>query len=147
MNKPILLIITFILSLGTPSFAQTDSSIYKHVDADGSITFTNRPVKGAQKTEFKTSSSGTRVAIAITPSHVPSVSTGKQQKRDVTRRQILENELADEMKLSSDTRKFITLVGSAQETERQKERMERLQSKLQRHERNITSLKRELDKL
>lgn len=147
MSMPILLIITVVLSLSAPSIAQAGSTIYRHVDADGSVTFTNRPIKGAQKIQSKSAGSSARAAVSVTPSHFPAVSVGAQRNRDVKRREILENELADEMKLSSDTRRFISLVSNAQDTQRQKERMKRLQSKLQRHESNITSLKRELERL
>lgn len=135
------------MSFSMSSIAHAGSSIYKHVDADGRITFTNRLVKGAQKMQSRPNNAGTRAAVSITPSHFPKVSTNTQQKRDVKRREILENELADEMKLSSDTRRFISLVRNAQETQQQKARIKRLKNKLQRHESNITSLKRELERL
>lgn len=148
MSTPIILFIAAILSFSMSSIAHAGSAIYKHVDADGNITFTNRPVKGAQKMQSKQSNSGSRAAaISVTPSHFPKVSIHTQQKRDIKRREILESELADEMKLSSDTRRFISLVSDTQETQQQQARIMRLKHKLQRHENNIASLKKELERL
>lgn len=147
MGRPIVLIIAVLLGTCMLSIAQAGSTIYKHVDEDGRIIFTNRPIKGAQKVQSSPNSSRSKAIVSVTPSHFPKVSVSAQQKRDVKRREILEHELADEMKLFSDTRRHISLVSNAQETQQQKERIKRLQKRLQRHESNIASLKRELEKL
>jgi len=129
------------------SAVHAGSAIYKHVDADGSITFTNRPIKGAQTIRSTPNSSGSQTIAAMRPAHFPKVGVHAQQKRDVQRRQILENELAEEMKFFSETRRFISQLSDGQETQQQKDRMRRLHNKLQRHESNIASLKKELERL
>ncbi len=145
MSTPIIL--TVIVFLSMASAAHAGSTIYKHVDADGRITFTNRPATGAQTVRSTPNNSKPQVVAAVRPSHFPKISAHTQQKRDVKRREILENELAEEMKLFSDTRRFISQISNSQETQQQADRMNRLQNKLQRHERNIVSLKRELERL
>ncbi len=129
------------------SAAHAESTIYKHVDTDGRITFTNRPVKGAQTIQSTPNNSRSQVVAAVRPAHFPKISVHTQQKRDVKRREILENELAEEMKLFSETGRFISQMRNNQETQQQTDRMRRLQNKLQRHESNIASLKRELERL
>jgi len=147
MGMPIFFIISVFLSINMTSAVYAGSTIYRHVDEEGRITFTNRSNKGAQKFQSTPNSAGSRAAVSVTPAHFPKVGVNKQQSRDIKRREILEHELADEMKLFSDTRRHISLVSGNQETQRHKERIKRLQNKLQRHESNIASLKRELERL
>lgn len=147
MNTPFILIITAFLSMNLTSTVHAESTIYKHVDADGSITFTNRPIKGAQAIQSTPNSPRSQAIAAMRPAHFPKASVHVQQKRDVKRRQILENELAEEMKLFSETRRFIAQMSNGEETQQQKDRMRRLHNKLQRHESNIASLKKELERL
>ena len=147
MKTSFILIITVFLGMNLTSVVHAGSTIYKHVDTDGSITFTNRPIKGAQTIQSTPNSSRSQTIAAMRPAHFPKASVHVQQKRDVKRRQILENELAEEMKLFSETRRFISQISNGEETHQQKDRMRRLHNKLQRHESNIASLKRELERL
>ncbi|MDC8446607.1 MAG: DUF4124 domain-containing protein [Nitrosomonas sp.] len=147
MNTLFILIIIAFLGMSLTSAVHAESKIYRHVDADGSITFTNRPIKGAQAIQSTPNSSRSQTIAAMRPAHFPKASVHAQQKRDVKRRQILENELAEEMKLFSETSRFIAQMGNGEEAQQQKDRMRRLHNKLQRHESNIASLKKELERL
>lgn len=149
MNIPIpfLLIVIVFLSTDLTSVVHAGSTIYKHVDADGGITFTNRPIKGAQTIQSTSNSPRSQAVAAVRPAHFPKASVHAQQKRDVQRRQILENELAEEMKLFSETSRFIAQLSNGEEAQQQNDRMRRLHNKLQRHESNIASLKKELERL
>lgn len=107
--------------MASPSaFAQ--STIYKHVDESGRITYSNKPIKGASVMELEPlttipstpagrlqGSSAARDAEAkpavavVTPVPAPAVRTtlasiqpDVQRRRDDTRRKILEEELARE---------------------------------------------------
>ena len=148
MNTPMLSVVLVLLGLATASTGYAESAIYKHVDDDGRITFSNRSIQGAQKIQSVPNSTRAKAAVSsMAPSHFPKVNVNMQQKRDVKRREILEHELADEMKQLYDTQRYISLVGNNLDTRQQEERMMRLQYKLQRHESNIASLKRELERL
>jgi flagellum-specific peptidoglycan hydrolase FlgJ len=146
MNTPFIFIIIVFLGMSLTSTVHAGSTIYKHVDADGSITFTNRPIKGAQAIQSRPDSPRSQTIAAMRPAHFPKASVQAQQKRDVKRRQILENELAEEMKFFSETRRFLSRLSDGQEAQQQKDRMRRLHNKLQRHESNIASLKKELER-
>lgn len=130
------------------STGHTESAIYKHVDDDGRITFSNRSGQGAQKIQSAPNKTRAKAVVSsMAPAHFPKVNMSMQRKRDVKRREILEHELADEMKQLYDTQRYISLVDNNPDMHQKSERMMRLQYKLQRHERNIASLQRELEKL
>ncbi|MCW5619086.1 MAG: DUF4124 domain-containing protein, partial [Nitrosomonas sp.] len=74
--------------MSVTSAAHAGPTIYKHVDADGHITFTNRPVKGAQTIQSTPNNSRSQVIASARPAHSPKISVHTQQKRDVKRREI-----------------------------------------------------------
>ena len=107
------------LAASATAFAQTQSTIYKHVDENGRITYTNRPMKGAVAMELDPitvipgTSGATSRAVEKSearPEMRPAVATVTvqprpmlaavepqvQKKRDEDRRRILEQELARE---------------------------------------------------
>lgn len=116
--------LTFVSILLTvfmlPQFALAD--IYKHVDADGRITYSNVKIKGAKKlalepadTSFGTGannsdsnegggakrSPATRTA---TPANFPKVDANTQNQRDSKRKDILQSELDAEKKALEDAK-------------------------------------------
>ncbi len=147
MRMPSIFIIFILLSFNFTSALHAGSTIYKHVDKDGNITFTNRPLTGGQKFQSTLQSHRPQIASSKTLNHFPKESTNTQNKRDIQRRAILEHELATEMKLFSDIQRNLVTLHSDDENNRQKEKVRQLQSKLQRHQNNITALKMELTKL
>lgn len=148
-------IILAFLNLSFLSVTHAGSTIYKYVDQDGNITFTNRPVKGGQKIQTspqrqpqpQSQSSRSKTYSSKTIRHFPKETAGTQNKRDIKRREILEHELATEMKLFSDARKNLSVLRGNDANHQQNEKFRQLQSKLLRHENNITALKKELAKL
>lgn len=110
------------VSLASPlAFAQT--TIYKHIDENGRVTYTNRPMKGAVvldlepistipvvATTAKPSEKKPAVAI-VTPKALPttlaSVDRDTQKMRDETRRRILQDELSQEEKALAEVRKSL----------------------------------------
>jgi hypothetical protein len=106
----------FVMAAAMPAaFAQT--TIYKHVDDSGRVTYSNKPMKGATLMEFEplTTIPGTPsgrmqkaanvapdaqpVAAKLTPvsrQNLASVEPEVQRRRDDERRRILEQELARE---------------------------------------------------
>jgi hypothetical protein len=121
------------VSLASPlAFAQT--TIYKHIDENGRVTYTNRPMKGAIVLDLEPLSTipvssgaalaekasakaperaASRPAVAVvTPKPLPatklaSVDRDVQKDRDETRRRILQDELAQEEKALADVRKSL----------------------------------------
>ena len=103
MNKKIVFIFSFISSLSMHQFAYAD--IYKHVDADGRVTYSNVKIKGATKinlepadTNFGTKPAGesSQAPKKASPSNFPSVDANTQKNRDSARKQILLSELETE---------------------------------------------------
>lgn len=151
MRTPSKFIILAFLNLSFLSATYAGSTIYKYVDQDGNITFTNRPVKGGQKiktsSQRQSQSSGSKTYSSRTIRHFPKETADTQNKRDIRRREILEHELATEMKLFSDTRKNLSVFQGKDVGHQQNENFKQLQNKLLRHENNITALKKELTRL
>lgn len=78
------------------------AEIYKHVDTDGRVTYSNVPMKGAVKLNLEpltTIPASRPKTSAATPAGFPKVDGDTQKKRDDTRRKILEEELEAEEKL------------------------------------------------
>jgi hypothetical protein len=119
-------IASVLAALASPAFAQT--TIYKHVDESGRVTYSNKPMKGAvaldleplttipstpagvltarpgEKSEPRAAQSRPAVAV-VTP--IASVDPQLQKTRDDGRRRILESELEREEKSLTDARKSL----------------------------------------
>jgi len=67
-------IASIVVSLAAPALAQT--TIYKHVDESGRVTYTNKPMKGAASGQL----CGRRVG------HAPGCRTPEAVERDTARR-------------------------------------------------------------
>ncbi|SER55449.1 protein of unknown function [Nitrosomonas sp. Nm51] len=147
MSKPGLVIILLLLGLNSSPELVAGSTIYKHVDQDGNITFTNRPIKGGGKRQTSRQPPQSRKATLYTPKRSPDETVQIQNKREIKRREILEHELAAEMMLFSGAQRNLSLLKNDIERHRQEEKIRQLRTKIQRHESNITALKKELTKL
>ncbi len=134
-----------LVLLSSLSHAIAGPDIYKHVDKDGNITFTNRRINNAQKVSIASFSRNTEQSGS--PSQVPRVKDTTQKERDTIRRQILEKELMAEEKLFSDTQSSLLQIGNHAESSRNQEKIVPLKNKLFSHQRNIAALKKELAKL
>ncbi|MBP6057489.1 MAG: DUF4124 domain-containing protein [Nitrosomonas sp.] len=138
------LFIVLILS-SSLSHAIAGTDIYKHVDKDGNITFTNRRINNAQKVSIASFSRNT--VQSGSSSQSLRVKDTTQKERDTMRRQILEKELMTEEKLFSDTQSSLLQVGNHTESSLNQEKIVQLKNKLFSHQRNIAALKKELAKL
>lgn len=108
------------------------AEIYKHVDPQGRVTYSNVPIKGAIKLNLEplsTIPSPRAKSSASSPAGFPKVDNETQKKRDDTRRRILEEELSAEEKLLADA-----VRGQSRE-------------EIELHEKNISALKKELSNL
>ena len=126
------------------------AEIYKSVDEDGRVTYSNVPSKGAQKLYLEplntvpSSKSNTQP-----PGNFPKVDADTQKNRDKVRRQILENEMAQEMTQLEDAKKALaegeaTRLGSERNYQRYLERIQPLKDAVAEHQKNIDALKEEL---
>ncbi|MCB6184111.1 DUF4124 domain-containing protein [Leeia sp. TBRC 13508] len=130
-------------------------TIYKVVDANGNVTYTNSPVKGAQRLNFddavapngfssggaakpKREASSTATA---TPTSFPRVDTETQKRRDNTRAQVLQDELNDEVKLFEESRKALS---DATAQKQPADKLAKLQNSVTLHSKNIEALRKEL---
>jgi hypothetical protein len=122
------------VSLASP-LALAQTTIYKHVDDSGRVTYSNRPMKGATIVDleplstipgFAPSASATdpmaagksterlavKPAVAVVtpkarPTKVASIDRETQRERDDVRRKILQDELAQEESALADGRKSL----------------------------------------
>lgn len=141
------------------------ADIYKHVDAHGNITFTNTPIKGAQRILIEPSQPAATTTIrkkfesapsqpnVATPSSFPRVDSRTQKDRDINRRNILEDELANEQRLLIERQKELAHADTTRNEDEKRNpqkylmKLGRLREALQLHEKNISALQSELSKL
>ncbi len=138
-----LLFIIFSLSPGTVS----GTEIYKHVGEDGHITFTNRPIKGAKKFISTSRSSSSHALTSEVQKNFPKVSTNTQKKRDIKRREILQQELFTEETHLTLTKKNLAQISKTHKKINNSDNIKSLQDKRLLHEKNIMALKKELANL
>ncbi len=144
------------------------AEIYKHVDADGRVTYSNVKIKGAKKinlepadTNFGTQNSSEKSAPASksAPANFPKVDAETQKSRDSSRKQILLSELESEKRALEQAKKAYEEGKSNPETFRTpsggirrnvakfQEKMERLQADVDAHQRNIELLEKEISNI
>jgi len=143
-----LVILLVLILLGSTPEVIAGTSIYKHVDKDGNITFTNRPIKNAQKFSAASFPKDTQPrSQSKSQLNSPRVNDITQKERNTMRRQILEKELETEEKLLADTQIFLAQISNNHEPSPHQEKVVQLKNRLFLHQRNITALKKELTKL
>lgn len=118
MTKHFTFLSVLLTAFLLPQFALAE--IYKHVDADGRITYSNVKIKGAKKlalepadTNFGTGASNSEdggikrvpATRTATPAGFPKVDAGTQNQRDTKRKDILQSELDAERKALEDAKK------------------------------------------
>ncbi len=146
------------LLLAVPAHAE----IYKYVDENGHVTFTDVYKQGAKRIEMPGSpaplASGSgkspkqRAAFTPSPADFPRIDAGTQKRRDDIRRQVLQDEIAAERRNADEARRQLTLGERVQAGERASDssylnRVKRLRESLNQHEQNIASIQRELGNL
>jgi len=144
----------FTLSLPLPGHA----AIYKSVDAEGRITYSNMPSKGASKLEMDTPSTSTpdkaeraTRARTPTPANFPRVDSQSQTRMDDKRKQILESELDTEQKALMDAKRAyaesvpkLDPSGKSNSNGMPNEKLKKLQTDVDLHEENVRLLQKEL---
>lgn len=144
-----------ILSLTHAGWSYAD--IYKRVDADGHVTYSSEPLKGGKKIYLRPLPTvpGSHNARRSTPEDFPSVDSQTQKRRDNTRRNILEDELATEVNLLETARENLKniednpppLVGPDGMPYRNSGKLKSAQDEVALHEQNIKALQTEISNL
>ena len=126
------------------------AEIYKSVDEDGRVTYSNVPSKGAQKLNLEPLNTvPSSKPSTQPPGSFPKVDAETQKNRDKVRRQILENEMAQEMTQLEAAKKALaegeaTRLGSERNYQRYLDRIQPLKDAVAEHQKNIDALKEEL---
>lgn len=131
-----------------PLLAHAD--IYKYVDADGNVTFTDRYRPGAQKviSDFGPARGHAdqpkkkRAASNPSPASFPKVSTQTQRQRDDLRKQILLDERDHENRLLGEARTALAALAGKPSAD-----LTSLKEAVHRHQQNLGMLDKELSRL
>ena len=140
--------------------APAQADIYKYVDENGQVTFTDVYKKGAKRIDlpaFPTQIPGEtraprRASSNPSPADFPRIDSNTQRNRDDIRRQVLSDEISGERRNADEARRQLQLGERAQPGERSTDssylnRIKKLQATLEQHEQNVTSIQRELARL
>lgn len=127
------------------------AEIYKYMDENGRVTYSNIPKKGAKKLDLEPIStvSGSKPKSIVTPANFPKVDGETQKKRDDVRRKLLEEELASEQKQLAGARDALktgeaTRLGDERNYQKYLDRVQKLKDNVTVHEKNVEALQKEL---
>jgi Domain of unknown function (DUF4124) len=135
--------------------APAHAAIYKRVDADGNVTYSNTPMKGSRRLDL----TPLPTVRAENEGHVDyeRVRHATQRNRDQARRRILEDELANEEQLLGEAREklmeaqarpHVTQVGGQPYPGfTGQDGVQSAQAQVDLHQRNIKALKQELSSI
>jgi hypothetical protein len=155
MRIPLLFLLAALLAA-----APAQAEIYKYVDENGQVTFTDVYRKGAQKIELPGAPSAApagktgsrRASYAPSPANFPRIDAATQTRRDDIRREVLQEEIAGERRNAEEARRQLTLGERLQPGERATDatylnRVSKLRAAVQQHEQNVAAIQRELANL
>ena len=150
--------LSFLLCLILAAPAQAE--IYKYVDENGQVTFTDVYKKGAKRVDLPGAptqlpardKSPRRASYTPSPADFPRIDPGTQKRRDDVRRQVLQDEISGERRNADEARRQLTLGERLQPGERATDttylnRVKNLRTAVQQHEQNITAIQHELANL
>jgi hypothetical protein len=126
----------------SPSLALAD--IYKFIDADGHVTYSSSPMKGAKKIVMTPDRpQQTSLHATATPGNFPKVDEATQKSRDGSRRTILEDELKTEDGLLAKAKQDLQTA----EEKHDPAKISEMKQQVDLHQGNIVALKSELSGL
>jgi hypothetical protein len=150
----------FVLCCSFAFAIDAQAEIYKRVDEDGHVTYSSTPIKGAKKLHLEPLPTMAPPPKARgTPEGFPRVNSETQNRRDDTRRKILEDELATEQKALEEARirlkegqdnpeVYKTESGQTfRNVAKHEEKVNALQEEVRAHEKNVEALQTELSNL
>jgi hypothetical protein len=149
---------SFLVSLILAAPAQAE--IYKYVDENGKVTFTDVYKKGGKRIEVpgapaplrNREKAPRRASYNPSPADFPRIDVGTQKRRDDIRRQVLQDEISAERRNADEARRQLALGERLQPGERATDasyvnRVNKLRAAVQQHEQNVASIQRELANL
>ena len=150
----------FFLLLCLLMAAPAQADIYKYVDENGQVTFTDVYRKGAKRLDLpgeptplpSVGKAPKKASYNPSPVNFPRIDADTQKRRDDIRRQVLEDEISSERRNADEARRQLALGEKLQPGERATDstylnRVGKLRSTVQQHEQNVVSIQRELDNL
>lgn len=131
------------------------AEVFKSVDSNGRVTYSNAPSSNADKVELaplNTVPAPKRKPQVATPANFPRVDNDTQRKRDELRRKILVDELAAEQRQLAEARKALVegqavRLGNERNYQKYLDRVQQLKDAVTMHENNVQALQKELGKL
>lgn len=140
--------------------APAQAEIYKYVDENGQVTFTDVYRKGGKRIELPrgpTSLPESKPATKASyrpPSRgdFPRIDGATQKRRDDIRRQVLRDEIEGERRNAEEAKRQLALgervqPGESATDETYRNRVRKLRATVEQHERNVASIQRELANL
>ena len=149
----------FFLLLSLILAAPAQAEIYKYVDENGQVTFTDVYKKGAKRidlpgvpTPLPATRAPRRASYTPSPADFPRIDPGTQKTRDDIRRQVLQVEINGERRNAGEARRQLQLGERLQPGERVTDasylnRIKKLQAAVRQHEQNVSSIQREIANL
>ena len=134
----------FLLAL--PAYAE----IYKQVDENGRVTYSNQPMKGAKKVDLpEISTVPGQKSQTASPATFPKVDGKTQKDRDDVRKRILEDELKAEEKSLAEAQAALTegeatRNGNERNYQKYLDRVQGLRETVSQHQKNVDAIRREL---
>lgn len=138
--------------------AGVHAEIYKKVDEDGHVTYSSAPIKGGKKLHLEPLPTMAPPPKAAA-NNFPRVNEETQNRRDDTRRRILEDELATEQQALEEARTALQEAKDSPEVyktadgktfrnvAKYEEKVSAAEEQVRSHEKNIEALKAELSNL
>lgn len=131
-----------------------DAEVFKSVDSNGRVTYSNTPSSNADKVQLaplNTIPAPKRKQVA-TPADFPKVDNDTQRKRDELRRKILIDELAAEQRQLTEAKRALVegqavRLGNERNYQKYLDRVQKLKDEVTMHENNVQALQKELGKL
>ncbi len=148
----------FVLCCSATFAISAQADIYKRVDEEGRVTYSSTPIKGGKKLHLEPLPTMPPPSPRTSESF-PRVNQETQNRRDDTRRKILEDELATEQRALEDARTRLKegqdnpelYKNESGQTVRNvakyEEKVNALQEDVSAHEKNIQAIKTELSNL
>lgn len=139
--------------------APAHAEIYKFVDENGHVTFTDVHRKGAKRIDLPGAPAPLarpqgprRASYSPSPANFPRIDAGTQKRRDDVRRRVLEDEIAGERNSADEARRQLKLGERLLPGERATDasyldRVKRLRAAVQQHEQNVSAIRREIANL
>jgi Domain of unknown function (DUF4124) len=135
--------------------AAAQADIYKLVDENGRVTYSNVPMAGAKVIVMEplpvvpAAKVKEPAASSATPANFPKVDGNTQRNRDNSRKKILDDELKAEEKLLGDAKQALTegeaeRRGDERNYAKYQERVQKLKDTVALHEKNISALRKEI---